>query len=81
MAQGLAAIRGNDRVAGVAQGLNVVKVAVADARLEHEVKLMEFTKWRRSHGRTGRLGALSLAKMTKIRTGNGRTVALLRFAK
>jgi hypothetical protein len=81
VAQGLAAIRGNDWVAGVAQGLNVVKVSVADVRVEHEVKLMEFTKWRQRHGRTSPLVALSLAKMTAIRTGNGRTVALLRFAK
>ena len=44
-AQGLAAIRGNDWVAGIAQGLNVVKVSVADVRIEHEVKRMEFTKW------------------------------------
>jgi hypothetical protein len=34
-----------DWVAGVAQGLNVVKVSVADVRIEHEVKLMGFTKW------------------------------------
>jgi len=45
VAQGLAAIRGNDWVAGIAQGLNVVKVSVADIRVEHEVKLMDFTKW------------------------------------
>ena len=45
VAQGLAAIRGNEWVAGVAQGLNAVKVAVADVRVEHEVKLMDFTKW------------------------------------
>lgn len=45
VAQGLAAIRGNDWVAGVAQGLNVVKVAVADVRVEHQVKLNDFTKW------------------------------------
>ena len=45
VAQGLAAIRGNEWVAGIAQGLNVVKVSVADVRVEHEVKLMEFTKW------------------------------------
>jgi len=25
--------------------LNVVKVSVADVRIEHEVKRMEFTKW------------------------------------
>ena len=34
MAQGLAAIRGNEWVAGIAQGLNVVKVSVADVRVE-----------------------------------------------
>jgi hypothetical protein len=45
VAQGLAAIRGNDWVAGIAQGLNVVKVSVADVRVEHEVKLLDFTKW------------------------------------
>jgi hypothetical protein len=45
VAQGLAAIRGNDWVAGIAQGLNVVKVSVADVRVEHEVKLTDFTKW------------------------------------
>jgi hypothetical protein len=103
LAQGLAAIRGNDWVAGVAQGLNMVKVSVADVRIEHEVKLMEFTKWLERDGASPRetsdrnriravlgmstprskqpAGSLSLAKMAEIRTGNGRTVALLRFAK
>ena len=45
VAHGLAAIRRNEWVAGVAQGVNVVKVSVADVRVEHEVKLMDFTKW------------------------------------
>jgi hypothetical protein len=45
VAQGLAAIRGNEWVAGIAQRLNVVKVSVADVRVEHEVKLKDFTKW------------------------------------
>jgi hypothetical protein len=45
VAQGLAAIRGNEWVAGIAQGLNFVKVSVADVRVEHEVKLMDFTRW------------------------------------
>jgi hypothetical protein len=45
VAQGLAAIRGNEWVAGIAQGLNVVKVSVADIRVEHEVRLMDFTNW------------------------------------
>jgi hypothetical protein len=43
--QGLAAIRGTEWVAGIAHGLNVVKVSVADVRVEHDVKLMDFTKW------------------------------------
>jgi hypothetical protein len=29
---------------GIAQGLNVVKVSVADVRVEHAVKLGDFTK-------------------------------------
>src|ERR1700731_4640731 len=45
VAQGLAAIRGNEWVAGIAEGFNVVKVSVADVRVEHEVKLRDFTKW------------------------------------
>ena len=45
VAQGLAAIQANDWVAGIAQGLNVVKVSVADVRVEHEVKVIEFKKW------------------------------------
>jgi hypothetical protein len=45
VAQGIAAIRGNDWVAGIAQGLNVVTVSVADVRIEHQVKVDDFTKW------------------------------------
>ena len=45
VAQGIAAIRGNDWVAGIAQGLNLVKVSVADVRIEHQVKVDDFTKW------------------------------------
>lgn len=45
VAQGLAVLRGNEWVAGIVEGFNVVKVSVADVRLEHEVKLGDFTKW------------------------------------
>jgi hypothetical protein len=38
VARGLAALRGNEWVAWVAQGPSVVKVSVADVRVEHEVK-------------------------------------------
>jgi hypothetical protein len=43
-AQVLAADRSNEWVTGIAQGLNVVKVSVADVRVEHEVKLGDFTQ-------------------------------------
>jgi hypothetical protein len=45
VAQGLAALQGNEWVAEIARGLNVVKVSVADVRVEHEVRLLDFTKW------------------------------------
>jgi hypothetical protein len=48
--EGLAAIRGSEWVAGIAQGLHVVKVSVADVRVEHEVKLTDFTKWLEKQG-------------------------------
>jgi hypothetical protein len=41
----IAAIRGNEGVAGISHGLSVVKVFVDEVRVEHEVKLMDFTKW------------------------------------
>src|SRR5258708_25915673 len=44
VAQGLAAIRRNEWLGGIAQGVNVVKVSVADGRVEHGGKLMDFTK-------------------------------------
>jgi len=52
VAQGLAAIRGNEWVSGFAEG--VVKVSVSDVRVEHEVKLAEFTKWLDAKGRSPR---------------------------
>ncbi len=45
VAQGLAAIQGQEWGGEIAQGLNVVKVSVVPMRVEHEVKLMDFTKW------------------------------------
>ena len=43
VAQGLVAIRRNEWVSGI--GSNVVNVSVAAVRVEHEVKLGDFTKW------------------------------------
>ena len=45
VAQGLAAIKGQEWVGEIAEGLNVAKVSVLPVRVEHEVKLMDFTKW------------------------------------
>ena len=39
------AIRGNEWVAGIAQGLNVVKVSVASVPVEHQVRMQDFTNW------------------------------------
>jgi hypothetical protein len=50
VAQGIAAVRVNEWVGGIAQGLNIVKVSVADVRIGHEVKVIDFTNWL---GRTG----------------------------
>src|SRR5215469_17582901 len=44
VAQGLTALRGKEWVAGIAPGVNV-KVSIADVRVEHELKLSDFTKW------------------------------------
>jgi hypothetical protein len=41
----MAAIRTDDWVSGIAQGLNPVKVRVTNVAVEHEVRLMDFTKW------------------------------------
>ena len=45
VALGSAANCGNEWVAGIAHGLKVAKVSVVDVRVEHEVGLMDFTKW------------------------------------
>jgi hypothetical protein len=50
VALGLAAIRGNEWVVGIAQGLNPVRVRVTNVPVEHEVRLMDFTKWLERHG-------------------------------
>ena len=43
VAQGLAALRRSDWVHGFQQG--IVRVSVADVRVEHQVKLADFTQW------------------------------------
>jgi len=51
VAQGLAALRGKDWVMGLR---DIVKVSVAEVRVEHQVRLSEFTQWLERHGRSPR---------------------------
>jgi hypothetical protein len=48
--QGLAAIRGQEWVAGLAQGMNVIRLTVANIPVQHEVRLQDFTKWLEKSG-------------------------------
>src|ERR1700730_7687703 len=45
VALGMASIRIDEWADGIAQGLNSVKVRVTNVAVEHEVRLMDFTKW------------------------------------
>ena len=45
VALGLAAIRGNEWVTGIAEGLNSVQVCAADVPVVHSVQLKDFTAW------------------------------------
>jgi hypothetical protein len=45
VALGIATIRGDAWLTDIAQGLNTVRVRVTNVAVEHEVRLMEFTKW------------------------------------
>jgi hypothetical protein len=45
VALGMAAIRTDEWVTGIAQGLNPVRVRVSNVAVEHEVRTMDFTKW------------------------------------
>ena len=54
VAQGLAAFRCDDWVADFGERIGVVKVSVAEIRVEHEVKLKDFTSWLERPGRSPR---------------------------
>jgi hypothetical protein len=71
VAQGPASVRGNEWVAGIAEGYNVVRVSVADVRVEHEVKVMDFTKWLERSGGSPR----EVSDRHKIRTILGMLVS------
>jgi hypothetical protein len=50
VALGMAAIRTDEWVPGIAQGLNSVRVRVTNVPVEHEVRLIDFTKWLEKNG-------------------------------
>jgi hypothetical protein len=53
VAQGLAALRRTDWVAGFQQ--SIIKVSVAEVRVQHQVRLPDFIKWlERTNGRSPR---------------------------
>jgi hypothetical protein len=50
----LAALRKNEWVEGIQEQFGVVKVSVADVRVEHKVKIADFMKWLERQGRSPR---------------------------
>jgi hypothetical protein len=70
VAQGLAAFRKNEWVHGIEERFGVVKVSVADVRVEHQVKIADFTKWLERQGRTPR----EVSQRHKIRAILGMSV-------
>ena len=54
VALGIAAIRGDEWVTDIAQGLNTVKVRVTNVAVEHEVVLQDFVNWLDRNGESPR---------------------------
>lgn len=52
VALGLASLRGEEWVAGIAEGLNVVRVSVTNVPIEHSVRIQDFNTWVRRDGGT-----------------------------
>jgi hypothetical protein len=50
VALGMAAIRTDEWVTGIATGLNTVRVRVTNVPVDHEVQLKDFTKWLDKNG-------------------------------
>jgi hypothetical protein len=48
------ALRKNEWVEGIEERFGIVKVSVAEVRVEHQVKIPDFTKWLERPGRTPR---------------------------
>jgi hypothetical protein len=79
VAQGLAAIRGNEWVAGIAQGLNVVKISVANPN-NYTVETIALKVSRSPAYVHGRLQLLNLVDEAKqaFRRRNSRSRTLLK---
>ena len=45
VALGLAAVRGDEWVSGIPEGLSTVRVSVTNLPVEHAVKVRDFTRW------------------------------------
>lgn len=71
VAQGLAALRKSEWVEGIDERLGVVRVSVADVRVEHQVKIADFTKWLDRPGRSPR----EIIERQRIRSILGMPVA------
>lgn len=52
IALGLSSLRGKEWVAGIATGMNEIKVLVVDVPVEHSLKMREFNMWLGRPGRT-----------------------------
>jgi hypothetical protein len=50
VALGLAAIRSEEWVEGIPDGLNVVKVSASNVPVEHAVQIKDFTAWLKKEG-------------------------------
>jgi hypothetical protein len=50
VALGLASLRGEDWVGGIADGLNTVRVSAVNVPVEHSVRLIEFNSWLAKEG-------------------------------
>jgi hypothetical protein len=71
VAQGLAALRKNEWVEGIEERFGIVKVSVAEVRVEHQVKIADFMKWLERQGRTPR----EVSQRHKIRSILGMSVS------
>ena len=71
VAQGLAALRKNPWVEGIEERFGIVKVSVAEVRVEHQVKIADFMKWLERQGRTPR----EVSQRHKIREILGMSVS------